>query len=239
MSEVKNERFCRMQLWAVIVLMLSLFLPVGVLSLPAQTVMAADNKVEEWTESEEDENVNVKINVTSKSIAIGASYGLIIYNVSEDQSVVFTSSDTSVATVDETGIVTGVANGQTTITAAVYTGEELTKKLRCSVKVAPAALNVRFITPEVVIIQGRRMALKSIFVPYNCVKDVTYYSSNSKTVHISTSGRIAAKKVGVAYVYIILPNGKYDVCKVTVVSQEDYDTMIENAEKASEGQEEN
>ena len=129
MSEVKNERFCRMQLWAVIVLMLSLFLPVGVLSLPAQTVMAADNKVEEWTESEEDENVNVKINVTSKSIAIGASYGLIIYNVSEDQSVVFTSSDTSVATVDETGIVTGVANGQTTITAAVYTGEELTKQL--------------------------------------------------------------------------------------------------------------
>ena len=81
MSEVKNERFCRMQLWAVIVLMLSLFLPVGVLSLPAQTVMAADNKVEEWTESEEDENVNVKINVTSKSIAIGASYGLIIYKL--------------------------------------------------------------------------------------------------------------------------------------------------------------
>lgn len=208
---------------AAFILILSLPLPIVTAFLAPAAVFA-----------ESDSNTDVKLNVDSKSLVSGSSYALKVYNTSAGQKIGFSSGDEDIATVDSDGVITGVSNGRTVITAIVSTGDSTDAVLNCTVTVGPAAISVKWTKTEALIIVGRRMTLKTMVLPYNCVEDVTFYSANRKIAAISASGRITAKKVGVTYVYAIIANGKYDCCKVTVVDEDTYEQMILDAENASE-----
>ena len=84
---------------------------------------------------------SISLNKTSASLAIGGTVELSVSNVSPsdavDKTVTWSSSNTSVATVDPTtGEVTAVAEGTATITATAHDGSG--KTATCSVTVYPA-----------------------------------------------------------------------------------------------------
>ena len=84
---------------------------------------------------------DISLNKTSASLAIGGTVELSVSNVSPsdavDKTVTWSSSNTSVATVNATtGVVTAVAEGTATITATAHDGSGTTAT--CSVTVYPA-----------------------------------------------------------------------------------------------------
>ena len=83
---------------------------------------------------------SISLNKTSASLAIGGTVELSVSNVSPsdavDKTVTWSSSNSSVASVNATGVVTAVAEGTATITATANDGSG--KTATCSVTVYPA-----------------------------------------------------------------------------------------------------
>ena len=67
------------------------------------------------------QNITIDLGPEYRSVEAGKMHK-IEYTTSEETTVTWTSDDPSVATIDENGIVTGVSQGQTTITANTSTG---------------------------------------------------------------------------------------------------------------------
>lgn len=101
---------------------------------PGTTVVVESIDVEAKSSSDE---VSVSVSPTSKSIKVGetATITATVSNVSNatDTSVTWKSSDTSVATVDDKGVVTAVKAGTATITATSVA--DTTKSATCAITV--------------------------------------------------------------------------------------------------------
>lgn len=108
------------------------------------------------------------------------------------------SSDTSIATVDQKGIVTGIAEGEATITATAA-GKSAEVKVTVepgeapviaveSVSIAPASLTLK---------PGETGNLTATITPSNATAQTVQWSSSDNSVaSVSSSGVVTAKKVG-------------------------------------------
>ncbi|MBQ9119360.1 MAG: Ig-like domain-containing protein [Lachnospiraceae bacterium] len=174
----------------------------------------------------------IKLSVKTKSLVKDLQYELKVYNLSESQKAYFKSSFPRVASVDDNGIIYGNSNGVTVITVTIKEGSKTVETLSCEVTVGPPAINVKWIKSEVVLVVGKRVTLKKIILPYNTAESAKFFSADTDVVTVNSSGRITAKEIGVTYVFTAIDNGKFDFCKVTVVDEETYQKMLEEAEKA-------
>ncbi|MGN1118193.1 MAG: Ig domain-containing protein, partial [Acutalibacteraceae bacterium] len=135
----------------------------------------------------------------------------------EDKTVVWTSSNESVATVSSKGTVTGKKAGKAVITC---TTKDTGKSASCTVivnkrvAVKGLALNVTSKT----IYKGSTYQLKATFTPSNASnKKITWSSTDTNVAVVSTSGKVTAVKNGTAYIYAVTQDGNYTaVCKVNV-----------------------
>jgi phosphate transport system substrate-binding protein len=168
----------------------------------------------------------VKVKVTdivlrSKSINImpGSKYSLAPAVIPEDASdpiLIFTSSDTEVATVSSTGMVTGVGAGSATITAKTKDGTNLTKTCQVTVSYPVTSVSLDKTTAKLQV--GKTLTLKATIDPsYATTKDVTWKSSDTAVATVSSAGIITARKAGTAVITVTTKDGKKTAtCKVTV-----------------------
>ena len=134
-----------------------------------------------------------------------------------DPTVTWASSDESVATVDEEGMVSALQPGAVTITASTVNGLTATS----TVKVVAAAIPVKTITltrTKVDIELGRSITLRPNISPANATdKSVTWTSSDEKVATVSSTGVVNTQTLGTATITVTTTNGLSATCAVTVV----------------------
>ena len=162
---------------------------------------------------------DIKLNVKSKSLVKDTTFALKLYNITDTQKVSFKSSDSSIATVDDQGVITAVDFGNTIIAVTVKDGIKTVSNLECEVTVGPPALSIKLTKSEITLNVGERTSLTAILKPNNTVEEARFISNDSSIASVSIGGRIYAKSVGVTYIFAYIGNGKYDMCKVTVMEK--------------------
>jgi len=170
---------------------------------------------------------NAKLNVTNVSIIKDGTYKLKVYNLSDSQSVIYRSNDTSVATVSSSGKIKGLSLGTAIITATVVEGDTPVATLQCDVLIGPAAISIKFTKSEVVLQVGGMKLLNTIISPLNTVEEPVFYSTDSSKVTVSSLGRARAKETGVVQVYAFLSNGQTACANVIVLNEEYYQQFVD------------
>lgn len=132
-----------------------------------------------------------------------------------DKSVTWKSSNTRVATVSSSGMVTAQSEGRATITATASNG----KTASCDVTVEPA-VEVRYVTVSprsLTLEEGKSKSLSASVYPDDAAdQSVSWSSSNTSVATVSRSGVVTAVSQGSARITATSGNGKYDYCNVTV-----------------------
>lgn len=187
------------------------------------------------TETQKEEVLpEAKLNLRSVSIVKGKTYALKVYNITDEQTVVFKSDNEEVVTVDEEGLITGLDFGTVVVTAVVKEGNKTVTKLTCDVIVGPAAISVKLTKQEYSLTVGKKVSLKIMLEPFNTVEEPRYYSTDSSVATVSAGGRVTAKSVGTATIYVLLDNkSKFDTCVITVVEITEGDQEAEQAPASS------
>ena len=128
--------------------------------------------------------------------------------------VTFTSSDSNIASVSATGVVTPVNTGSTYIVATTKDGGY---KAYCKVNVGKAPESVKLATTSATMVAGKTGTLRYAVYPTDARNRVaTFTSSNTDVVTVSSTGVVTAVARGTANITVAAENGVKAVCKVTV-----------------------
>ena len=133
-----------------------------------------------------------------------------------NKSITWTSSDTSVATVNG-GVITGVKQGSTTITATTADGG-LTATCAVTITEPTKVTGVSLSNSSLTLKADRTASLTATVSPsdaYN--KNVTWSSANTSVATVSSSGVVTAKAVGSTTITVTTADGGFTAkCNVTV-----------------------
>jgi len=153
-----------------------------------------------------------ELDITKTSIDInkGKTTTLTLGNYTPDGTITWTSSNTNVATVNSSGVVTGKAGGTATITAKhAATGLSDT----CAVNVKEVVLKQN---SELTGYKGKTITL-SINDTYKPVGTITWTSSNTNVATVSSSGVVTCKAGGTVTITAKHgDSGLSDSCKIYV-----------------------
>ena len=130
--------------------------------------------------------------------------------------VSWTSSNTSVATVNQNGLVTARGPGQATITVTTVNG----KNASCLVTVLPFTAPAIIIEPtELSLSEGDSALLRFSIFTTDAENQIVVWSSNNPSIaSVDSDGRVYAHSVGVATITVATADGKLEAsCFVTVV----------------------
>lgn len=136
----------------------------------------------------------------------------------EPETLTWSSSHTSIATVDDNGLVTAISPGTASITVMSSTG--LTAN--CTVYVLPVLVETVTVTPfNVEAVEGTNVQLKAEVSPTNATDTtVTWKSNNENVATVDETGLVTIQSPGDAIVTATANDGSgaYGECNVTGVS---------------------
>lgn len=136
-----------------------------------------------------------------------------------NNTVTWTSSNNSVATVTSAGKVTGKGNGNVTITASMKGANKTTITATHDMTVGtPAATGVQLDKSSVTLGYGKTTQLTATVNPKYSRQDVTWSSNNSTVATVSNSGLVTAKNIeGNAVITATSVDGGFTAsCQITV-----------------------
>lgn len=152
----------------------------------------------------------------SANIKVGQSFKLTPVFTPENttnKTVEYQSTDESVITVDDNGVVKGVGAGDAVIQCQAVSGGFVAT---CAVHVENAiSFRLSPATREIAV--GKSFQLKKVTVPANADKTATWSSSNKKIATVSTTGKVTGKKIGSCTITCTLTEyNQKATCKVKV-----------------------
>lgn len=128
-----------------------------------------------------------------------------------DQTVIYTSSDTKIATVDATGKITGISEGTAVITVK---SEKYDMSYDLTINVEEQVIHVTNLEVEVEpfdatgILAGKSVQATATISPSNATnKNVTWSSSNESVATVDQTGRITAISAGTAQISVTADDG--------------------------------
>jgi len=136
-----------------------------------------------------------------------------------NKSVTWKSSNTKIATVDSSGLITGIKAGKANITVTTIDGK---KKATCKVTIKTAPIvkvtGISLDKSSMTINVGDTETLIPTITPDNATsQNITWESSNNKVVKVDSNGKIQGLKAGNATIAAISKDGsKKARCSVTV-----------------------
>ena len=130
----------------------------------------------------------------------------------EGPAVTWTSADEAVATVDETGTVTGVAAGETTVTAAVG---ELSATRTVVVNIAAETLTVEDMSLHMA--DGAAQASVTV-EPAELADQLTFKTGDAAIATVDESGNVTPVKEGHTSLLVLAPDGTRTKAMITVWS---------------------
>lgn len=164
----------------------------------------------------------VVVNPDNITVAAGNTYqlqGYVYPNNASNKGLIWESWDTTVATVNSNGLVTGLRNGHTTIAARSAESGQLHDT--CGVDVAGTLTPVSGISlsrSSMTLNAGSSAPLSYAIFPANANnKNVTWYSSNEMVAPVYQDGTVAGYHAGTAVITARTQDGGYTAsCTVTV-----------------------
>ena len=168
----------------------------------------------------------IRLDATSITVGVGGTWQLnatVEPEDAENKSVTWESSDETVATVDENGLVTGKSAGSATVTVRT---EEGGYTAQCSVIVEGeeivAVTGVRLDNTGITVGVGGTWQLNATVEPEDAEnKSVTWESSDETVATVDENGLVTGKSAGNATVTVRTVDGGYTAqCSVTVEGEE-------------------
>lgn len=151
---------------------------------------------------------SVNITPASPSVLVGKTVQLSagISMGKSASSFTWKSANDQIATVNGTGLVTGVAPGKVKITA---TDQETQLSASVEVTVNPVAVQSVTVTPDSTSVEkGKSVSLKANVQPSNATnKAVTWSSKNEDKATVDQSGNVTGVEVGTATIEIVSQDG--------------------------------
>lgn len=129
----------------------------------------------------------------------------------------WSSSDNSIATVDSTGRIHGIAAGVVKIRAKAQDGSGKSAVCLLTVMDPVPATGVDVANNDIIVVKGRQIQSGIQVAPANSTDKIKFYSDNPRVAKINKRGKIYARKVGQATVYGETPDGKRGAADVLVV----------------------
>ena len=166
---------------------------------------------------------SVSLNSTSMELIEGSSQTLVATvspSNADNQKVIWTSNNSSVATVTD-GVVTAIKAGTATITVKTDDGG---KTATCNVTVVAKEIPVTSVSLDqtaVEITEGGEVTLNATVKPDDATNKNVTWTSSDESVAIVDNGKITAVKEGTATITVKTDDGgKTATCNVTVVAKE-------------------
>ena len=158
----------------------------------------------------------ISLNKTSLTLGVGETYDLnsSLPSGTASHSVVYTSNNTSVASVKAAGgLVTAKKTGTATITATTFNG----KTVKCTITVKNAPSKISLNKTSLTLGVGETYDLNSSLPSGTASHSVVYTSNNTSVASVKAGGGlVTAKKTGTATITATTFNGKTVKCTVTV-----------------------
>ena len=164
-----------------------------------------------------------RLNVKRLDLTKSTSFTIRVYNLAEDETAVFKSSDPEVVSIDSVAedkkAITIIGNnvGKSTITVKIKKAGKVTTTLKCKVKVAPVPISIKFSEGQITLLEGQQTYLDAIIKPYSATETPVFESSNEEVAVINVKGLVTALTPGKTTIKAtLLSTGKTATCTVIV-----------------------
>ncbi|MCI8272484.1 MAG: Ig domain-containing protein [Clostridia bacterium] len=184
--------------------------------------------------------VKVKSITLDKTQAIVAPSGrlqlvpTILPENAENKKLTWSSSKPEIATVDENGIVVGIALGDAVVTATTTDGSNLSTKCNITVKIPVTGISLDKTSAKVEI--GKKVTLIATVLPENATnKNLTWSSSNTNVATVSNTGIVTGVANGTATITATSSDNKTikKTCSVQVTEESNWEELAKIAKTIS------
>ena len=156
----------------------------------------------------------IKLNKTKATVVVGGTLSLVakVKPSNAKTTLKWSSSNTKVATVSDSGKVKAISKGTATITVKTANG----KKATCKITVPKAPTKVKFKKSTYTVKKGKTIKLVPVLTPSGAKTTYKWSSSNKKIATVSSKGVVKGIAKGTAKITVKTANGKTATVKIKV-----------------------